>query len=83
MILPFAAAIALVEQNCLLYERAEAIYRQHPGLSSNRITRLMSAQLCLREEPHGGCQQQGLHFIYQQTCRQKRCEVCLMGKRDI
>jgi len=81
--LPFAAAVALVEHDSLLYERAEAIYRQHPGLSSNRITRLMSVQLLLPEEPRGSCQQQGLHFIYQQTCREKRCEVCLMGKRDI
>jgi hypothetical protein len=83
VVLPFAAAVALVEHDRLLYTRAEAIYRQHPGLCSNRITRLMSEQLRLPEEPHGSCQQQGLHFIYQQTCREKRCEVCLMGKRDI
>jgi hypothetical protein len=83
VVLPFAAAIALLEHNTLLYERAQAIYVQHPGLSSNRITRIMSTQLLLPREPHGSCQQQGLHFIYQQTCREKRCEVCLIGKRDI
>jgi len=67
----------------MLYERAQAIYMQHPGLASNRITRMMSAQLRLPEEPRGSCQQQGLHYIYQQTCREKHCEVCLIGKRDV
>jgi hypothetical protein len=83
VVLPFAAAIALLEHDTLLYERAQTIYVRHPGLSSNRITRRMSAQLLLPEEPHGSCQQQGLHYIYQQTCREKRCEVCLIGKRDV
>lgn len=83
VVLPFAAAVALLEHDTLLYECALAIYLQHPGLSSNRITRIMSAQLLLAEEPHGSCQQQGLHYIYQQTCREKHCEVCLIGKRDI
>ena len=83
VVLPFTAAVALLEHNTLLYERAQAIYVQHPGLSSNRITRMMSTQLLLQEEPRGSCQQQGLHFIYQQTCREKRCEVCLIGKRDV
>ena len=27
------------------------------------------------------CQQQGLHYIYQQTCKEKRCEVCMLGQR--
>lgn len=83
VVLPFAAAVALLEHDIPLYERAQAIYMQHPGLSSNRITRRMSAQLLLPEEPCGSCQQQGLHYIYQQTCREKHCEVCLVSKRDI
>jgi hypothetical protein len=83
VVLPFAAAVALLEHDALLYERAQSIYLQHPGLVSNRITRMMSAQLRLPEEPCGSCQQQGLHYIYQQTCREKRCEVCLIGKRDV
>jgi len=81
VVLPFAAAIALLEHDMLLYERAQAIYVQHPGLASNRITRMMCAQLRLPEEPRGSCQQQGLHYIYQQTCREKRCEVCLIGRK--
>lgn len=83
VVLPFAAAIALLEHDTLLYERAQAIYVQHPGLSSNRITRRMSAQLLLPEEPRGSCRQQGLHYIYQQTCREKHCEVCLIGRKEV
>ncbi len=83
VVLPFAAAIALLEHDMLLYERVQAIYMQYPSLSSNRITRRMSTQLRLSKEPRGACQQQGLHFIYQQMCREKHCEVCLIGKRDI
>jgi hypothetical protein len=80
VILPFAAAVALLEHDTQLCERAQAIYMQHPGLSSNCITRRMSAQLLLPEEPDGSCRQQGLHYIYQQTCREKHCEDCLIGK---
>src|SRR5260370_20096975 len=44
VVLPFAAAVALLEHDTLLYDRTQAIYVQHPGLSSNRITRMMSKQ---------------------------------------
>ncbi|HEX4204146.1 MAG TPA: hypothetical protein VHZ51_08105 [Ktedonobacteraceae bacterium] len=60
---------------------AQALYMQHPGLSSNRVTRMMCAQLGLAREPVGSCAQQGLHYIYQQTCREKQCEVCIVGRR--
>jgi Protein of unknown function (DUF2851) len=83
VVLPFAMAVALQEHNTLLGERAQQLYEQHPGLSSNRITRMMCTQLRLPTEPQGSCQQQGLHYIYQQTCREKRCDVCLMRKRQI
>lgn len=82
-ILPFALAIALVENNALLAERATALYQTYPSLSSNRITRAMSRQLLLAQEPEGACRQQGLHYIYRQTCREKRCEMCRMGRRGI
>jgi len=83
VVLPFAAAVALLEKHVQLAERAQQLYIQHPGLSSNRITRMMCAQLQLAAEPWGGCQQQGLHYIYQQTCREKLCSICVMGKYDI
>jgi hypothetical protein len=39
--------------------------------------------LQLQAEPRGACQQQGLHYIYQQTCREKRCKQCMAGKREL
>jgi hypothetical protein len=82
-ILPFVLAVALVENDALLVERATAVYQTYPSLSSNRITRAMSRQLLLAQEPEGACRQQGLHSIYRQTCREKRCEVCRMGRCSI
>ncbi len=83
VVLPFAAAIALLEQHPLLAQRASDLYIHHPGLPSNRITRTMTRQLQLPQEPQGSCQQQGLHYVYQQTCREKRCSICMMGKKDV
>ena len=83
VVLPFAAAIAFLEHNTFLAEQAQEVYLKHPGLSSNRITRMMCVQLQLQEEPRNSCQQQGLHYIYQQTCREKHCETCIAGKYDL
>jgi hypothetical protein len=80
VVLPFAAAVALIEHYPLLAQRAEEVYILHPGLPSNRITRMMCAQLQLTTEPRGSCQQQGLHYIYQQTCREKDCDRCIAGR---
>jgi hypothetical protein len=81
VVLPFAVAVALIEQDTMLAEEAEALYVEYPGLSSNRITRAMCEQLQLKREPKGACEQQGLHYIYRQTCQMKRCEVCMVGER--
>ncbi len=83
VVLPFAAAVGLLEQEQRLVQCAQDVYRCHPGLPSNRVTRMLSAQLQLAAEPHTACQQQGLHYVYQQTCREKRCNICLLGKSDI
>jgi hypothetical protein len=77
---PFAAAIALLESNTMLGKRAQELYETHPGLPSNAITRMMCTQLLLAREPRGSCQQQGLHYIYQQTCQAKHCAECMMGR---
>lgn len=82
VVLPYTLAMAWLKQDTLLAERARELYLVHPGLSSNTITRLMTQQLGLAREPRGSCQQQGLHHIYQQTCREKRCTLCIAG-RDI
>lgn len=80
VLFPFAAAVALLEHDTWLGEQAKVCYLRHPGLTSNRITRLMCRQLLLPVEPRGSCQQQGLHYIYQETCREKRCAECIMGR---
>jgi hypothetical protein len=83
IVLPFAAAVARQENDSILAEYARNLYVTYPGLSSNQITRAMCKQLLLKSEPKGACQQQGLHFIYTQTCREKRCNECLIGKQDV
>ncbi len=80
IILPFAAAVGLLEHNPYLNEQALTLYKTHPGLPSNSVTRMMSAQLQLTTEPTGSCRQQGLHHIYRETCQKKHCEVCIMGR---
>jgi hypothetical protein len=52
------------------------MYLDYPALASNQVTRAMSRQLRLPREPQGACQQQGLHHLYAQACKEKRCEVC-------
>jgi hypothetical protein len=81
VVLPFTTAVALIEHDISLAERARELYLAYPDLSSNQITRAMSKHLQVKA--HGACQQQGLHYIYQQTCREKRCGECIAGKRDI
>ncbi len=83
IVLPFAAAVAQQDNYPVLGEYARNLYRAYPGLSSNQITRAMCKQLLLKGEPKGACQQQGLHFIYAQTCREKRCHECLIGKQEV
>lgn len=83
VILPFAVAVGLIENDTELAEQAQLLYRQYPSLPSNSITRAMCKQLHLESEPRGACLQQGLHYIYAQTCREKLCEYCIAGKHEI
>jgi hypothetical protein len=80
IVLPFAAAVALTEHDHLLFEQAQTLYANYPSLPSNQVTRAMCKQLHLHQEPGGACQQQGLHYIYQQTCREKHCSMCISGR---
>jgi hypothetical protein len=79
IVLPFASAVATRENAVSLATRAQHIYLAYPGLVSNRVTRIRSAQLQLAEEPEQACLQQGLHAIYAQTCQAKDCQHCLCG----
>jgi hypothetical protein len=83
IVLPFAAAVAQQDNYPALGEYALNLYSNYPGLSSNQITRSMCKQLLLKSEPQGACQQQGLHYIYAQACREKRCHECLIGKQEV
>ena len=38
--------------------------------------------LILEREPRSACQQQGLHYVYAQTCREKRCGECLVVRME-
>ncbi len=81
IVLPFAAAVAQSENDTLLAGQTQNLYRAYPALPSNQVTRAMCKQLMLKREPQGACQQQGLHFIYAQTCREKRCSQCIIGSK--
>lgn len=83
IVLPFSASVAVREKNQALASRAQHIYLAYPGLPSNAITRMMSAQLQLPAEPDQACLQQGLHDIYHQTCQTKDCLHCLCGEQRI
>jgi len=79
IVLPFAAAIAVLENDPRLAARAQQIFLAYPGLVSNRITRGMKTQLQLPTEPAQACLQQGLQHIHTHTCRAKACQDCLCG----
>jgi hypothetical protein len=76
-------AVAGLESIPPLSTRAQQIYLAYPGLASNHITRMMSAQLQLPEEPEQASLQQGLHDIYKQTCRAKDCGNCVCGGKRL
>ncbi|HZU67714.1 MAG TPA: DUF2851 family protein [Ktedonobacteraceae bacterium] len=82
VVLPFAAAVGLLENDARLAEQAESLYVRYPALPSNTITRAMCRQLQLSGEPRSACQQQGLHYIYAATCREKLCARCIAGKYE-
>lgn len=79
IVLPFAAAVADLEVHPHLAAWAYQIYLAYSGLVSNRVTRIMSMQLQLSEEPTQASLQQGLQYIYAQTCQAKHCQTCLCG----
>jgi len=83
IVLPFAAAVAQHENDTVLAQQAQNLYTAYPGLPSNQVTRAMCKQLLLKSELQGACQQQGLHYIYAQACREKRCSQCIIGRQNV
>ncbi|MGZ6392315.1 MAG: hypothetical protein ACXWQZ_24000, partial [Ktedonobacterales bacterium] len=80
VVLPFAAAWATLEGHLLLAEQAREVFAALPGLPSNQITRLMARQLGMSRLPSGAVAQLGLHHLWVQQCRHKRCERCPCGR---
>lgn len=76
VVLPFASAAGTLDGKPSLSRRAQAVYNALPGLPSNQITRLMARQLGLPRLPSGAVAQQGLHHVWSEWCRQKRCDSC-------
>lgn len=79
VVLPFLAAWGHASGSLRLAERARAVYAALPGLPANTLTRTMSRQLGLRQQPRGALAQQGLHEVWSATCREKRCAACALA----
>jgi len=75
--------LGVASGGALLVEETQRLFTTYPRLSSNRITRAMQKQLQMAHEPRGACRQQGLHYIYSQTCREKLCEQCIVGRERL
>ncbi|HET8907626.1 MAG TPA: DUF2851 family protein [Ktedonobacterales bacterium] len=74
--LPYAAAIATLQNDAPLAHRVREVYLAWPGLPSNQIVREMASTLGLARLPRGAMAQQGLHHLWQHACREKRCQRC-------
>jgi len=79
VVLPFAAAIGALTDERALVDAASACYCTYPGLTNNRVTRAMAAQLHLDAPPRGAIRQQGLHHLYRHFCAAKLCGDCPCG----
>ena len=90
IVAPFCVAWASLTDQPALAAAATAVYRAHPPLEENQITRAM------REEVFGprargaittACQQQGLIYCHGRTCAERRIYECPLsgvgrGRRD-
>ena len=81
VVLPFAMAWAMLEDQHTLAVRAQSVFLALPGLPSNQITRVMMRQLGMPRLPSGAAAQLGLHHFWALHCRQKHCESCPCAQR--
>jgi hypothetical protein len=80
VILPFAFSWGELANEAKLTENAIELYRNHPRLAENCITRHMARQLCLEDlSDFTACHQQGLIHIFRNYCREGRCSQCLLA----
>jgi len=77
VILPFAFSWGELANEAKLTENAIELYRNHPKLAENCITRHMKKQLGIEESlDFTACQQQGLIHVFRNYCREGRCSEC-------
>lgn len=81
VLLPFLSAWGERCSLCWLRERALHLYQNVPRLGENWITRYMEKQVLGEDESiaTSACQQQGLIYLYQVYCLQRRCCDCPLG----
>jgi len=81
VLLPFSFAWAEKSSQPWLGERAIELYRNHPQLGENWVTRYMEGRIFGKPEAKANSarQQQGLVHLYQTFCVQRRCPECPLG----
>jgi hypothetical protein len=79
-LLPFIYAYGELSKNEVLTDKALNVYRSIPAGSNNRITDYMS-RLVKYGKSLRGIEQQGLLQIYQDYCRSKQCNDCIIAFR--
>jgi len=81
ILLPFSFAWAEKFSQPWLRERAVELYRNHPQLGENWVTRYMEGRIFGEYEvkANSACRQQGLVHLYKTFCVKRRCHQCPLG----
>jgi hypothetical protein len=82
VLLPWAAAVGRSRGEAALASSAEAVFRVHPRLAANEITRHMASQIAgpnARSVVKTACHQQGLIHVYRGWCDARDCARCPAG----
>jgi len=81
ILLPFFFAWAEKFSQPWLRDRAVELYRNHPQLGENWVTRYMEGRIFGEYElkANSACRQQGLIHLYKTFCVERRCRECPLG----
>lgn len=81
VVLPFLFAWGEKLSQTWLKDRAMQLYRDHPRLGENSVTRYMERQIFGEDQAKvtSVCQQQGLIHFYEVFCVEGRCYDCPLG----
>ncbi len=84
ILLPFAYAIGLNQNNHRLSQHTLELYRLHRSSALNCIEKHMLAQLGLTTKLiRLSCHQQGLLYLYKSYCIRGNCSLCPLGQHQI